>query len=76
MLSEKFVYVLNYFKINETAHKNNARENSLQQNKKVVLTTATYRKYPNLVRTQVEIISNPNYLVSILFERLFSRRLI
>ena len=28
-----------------------------------------YRKYPNLVRTQVEIISNPNYLVRILFER-------
>ena len=29
----------------------------------------TYRKYPNLVRTQVEIISEPNYLVRILFER-------
>ena len=28
-----------------------------------------YRKYPNLERTQVEIISNPNYLVRILFER-------
>ena len=28
-----------------------------------------YRKYPNLVRTQVEIISDPNYLVCILFER-------
>ena len=28
-----------------------------------------YRKYPNLVRTQVEIISDPNYLVRILFER-------
>ena len=23
----------------------------------------SYRKYPNLVRTQVEIISEPNYLV-------------
>ena len=28
-----------------------------------------YRKYPNLVRTQVEIISDLNYLVRILFER-------
>ena len=27
-----------------------------------------YRKYPNLVHTQVEIISDPNYLVRILFE--------
>ena len=26
-------------------------------------------KYPDLVRTQVEIISDPNYLVRILFER-------
>ena len=26
-------------------------------------------EYPNLVRTQVEIISDPNYLVRILFER-------
>ena len=30
---------------------------------------ALYRKYPNLVRTQIEIISDPNYLVRILFER-------
>ena len=36
----------------------------------------TYRKYPNLVRYQVEIISDPNYLVHILFERSFSRHLI
>ena len=28
-----------------------------------------YGKYPNLVRTQVEIISDPNYLVRFLFER-------
>ena len=28
-----------------------------------------YRKCTNLVRTQVEIISDPNYLVRILFER-------
>ena len=28
-----------------------------------------YRKYPNLVHTQVEIISDPNYLERILFER-------
>ena len=28
-----------------------------------------YRKYPNLVRTRAEIISDPNYLVHILFER-------
>ena len=28
-----------------------------------------YLEYPNLVRTQVEIIPDPNYLVHILFER-------
>ena len=28
-----------------------------------------YRKYPNLVRTQVEIIPDTNYLVRIIFER-------
>ena len=28
-----------------------------------------YRKYPNLVRTQAEIISDSNYLVHILFEK-------
>ena len=28
-----------------------------------------YRKYPNLVRTQIEIISDPNYLARILFEK-------
>ena len=28
-----------------------------------------YRIDPNLVRTQVEIITDPNYLVRILFER-------
>ena len=27
------------------------------------------RKYPNLVRAQLDIISDPNYLVRILFER-------
>ena len=31
--------------------------------------TRKYRKYPNLVRTQAEIIFDPNYLVRILFER-------
>ena len=34
-----------------------------------------YPKYPNLVRTQIEIISDSNYLVRILFERQFSRYL-
>ena len=29
----------------------------------------SYRKYPYLVLTQIEIISNANYLVRILFER-------
>ena len=29
----------------------------------------SYRNYPNLVRTQVEIISGSNYLVRIVFER-------
>ena len=28
-----------------------------------------YRKYSNLVRTQGEIISDPNYLVGIVFKR-------
>ena len=28
-----------------------------------------YRRYPNLVRTQAEITSDPNYLVRILFQR-------
>ena len=41
-----------------------------------ILQIGLYRKYPNLVRTQVEIISDPNYLVRILFERQFSRHLI
>ena len=35
----------------------------------VISTEKYYRKYSNLVRTQVEIISDPNYLVRILFER-------
>ena len=30
-----------------------------------------YSKHPNFVRTQVEITSDPNYLVLILFERIF-----
>ena len=30
---------------------------------------SVYHKHPNLVRNQVEIISDPNYLVRILFER-------
>ena len=34
-----------------------------------ILQIGLYRKYPNLVRTQVEIISDPNYLVRILFEK-------
>ena len=37
--------------------------------KKLFQTKIIYRKYPNLVRTQVEIISDSNYLVCILFER-------
>ena len=40
------------------------------------LETIYYRKYPDLVRIEVEIIYDPNYLVRILFERLFSRQLI
>ena len=34
MLNKKFVYILNYFKINKAAHKNNPWTHSLQQNKK------------------------------------------
>ena len=40
------------------------------------LETIYYRKHPDLVRIEVEIIYDPNYLVRILFERLFSRQLI
>ena len=32
-----------------------------------------YHKYPNLVHTQIKIISNPNYLVCILFESNYIR---
>ena len=32
-------------------------------------TKIVYCKYPNLMHTQVEIISDPNYLVRILLER-------
>ena len=35
----------------------------------LLFTAFYYRKYPNLVRTQAKIISNPNYLARILFER-------
>ena len=49
-------------------------------NIKYIFSTSTnsyyYRKYPNLVRTQVDIISDPNYLVRILLERSFSRHII
>ena len=40
----------------------------IQQNSKQN-TTAVYRKYPNLVRTQMKIISDPNYLVRIFIGR-------
>ena len=36
--------------------------------KEIALSVLLYRKYSNLVHTQVEIISDPNYLVRILFE--------
>ena len=32
---------------------------------------SVYRKHPNLVRNQVEIISDPNYLVRILWKIIF-----
>ena len=35
----------------------------------IIYAIVTYCKYPNLVRTQVEIISDPTYLVRILFKR-------
>ena len=44
MLNKKFVYFLNYFKINETFHKNNLRTHSPHQNKKAVLKAAAYFK--------------------------------
>ena len=47
---------------------------NLQKYKKLVFPVS--RKYPNLVRSQVEMISDPNYLVRILVERYFSRHLI
>ena len=47
---------------------------NLQKYKKLVFPVS--RKYPNLVRSQVEMISDPNYLVRILVERYFSKHLI
>ena len=41
---------------------------SIKQDPKVNNMYQRYRKYPNLMRTQVEIISDPNCLVRILFE--------
>ena len=40
MLNKKFVYILNYFKVNTTAHKSNSRTDSQRQNKKAMLMTA------------------------------------
>ena len=34
-----------------------------------IVWVANYRKYSNLVRTQVEVISDHNHFVRILFER-------
>ena len=42
---------------------------SWKRGEKEPFLTLIYRKYPNLVRTQVEIISDPNYFIRILFER-------
>ena len=44
MLNKKFVYVLNYVKINKAAHKNNPWTHSPKQSKKSVLTAAAYFK--------------------------------
>ena len=57
MLSQNFVYVLNYFTIHyftiyKAAHKNNPRAHSPQQNKKAVLTTAAFFKVSAPVRSQ------------------------
>ena len=44
MSYKKLVYVLNNFKINKAAHKNNPRMQSPQQNKKAVLTKPAFFK--------------------------------
>ena len=49
---KKFVYVLNYFKVNKAAHKNNPWTHSQQQNKKPMLITAAYFKVSTPVRLQ------------------------
>ena len=52
MLNKKFFYVLSCFKINKTAYKNNPRTHSPQQNKKALLTTASYFKACTSLRLQ------------------------
>ena len=51
MLNKKFAYVLNWFRINKTAHKINWRTHLLQQNKKTVLKTVAYFKISTPVRS-------------------------
>ena len=52
MLHKKFVYILNYSKINKAAHKNKPRKHSPQQNNEAVLATAAYFKVSTPVRSQ------------------------
>ena len=51
MLNQKFVYTLNYPKINKRAHKNKPGTHSPQQNKKAVLTTTANYKVSTPVRS-------------------------
>ena len=52
MRKKKFVYVLSYVKTFKAVQKNNPHTHYLQQNKKAVLTTATYSKAPTPVKSQ------------------------
>ena len=46
-----------------------AKKKKEKEKEKTEQARCEYHKYANLVRTQVQIISDPNYLVRILFER-------
>ena len=52
MWKKKFVCVLIYLHIFKAVHKNYRRTHSPQQNKKAVLTTATYSKVSTPVQSQ------------------------
>ena len=52
MWKKKFVYVLSYLRAFEAVHKSKPRTHSPQQNKKAVLTTASYFKVSIPLRSE------------------------